>query len=105
MRFLVLGAMALLVGCGGGRTAPRVTGEVGLACLASGRSDASRALCGCIDRVAQQTLTSREQSTFASYFSDPEALQSMKLDDRPAAERLWARYDAFVDAARATCEP
>lgn len=101
MRWIVLGAMVALAACGGGRAMPR--GEVGQACLVSGRSDANRALCGCIDEVARQTLTSAEQRTIAGYFTDPEALQAMKLDDRPAAERLWARYDAFVETARATC--
>ncbi|WP_085879949.1 hypothetical protein [Roseisalinus antarcticus] len=80
-----------------------MTGEVGQACLAAGRSSANAQICGCIDEVAKRTLNAREQRAAASYFEDPEALQAMKIDDRPAAERMWVNYDNFVDTARATC--
>lgn len=94
-------AMLALSSCGGGGGRP--TGEVGQACLAAGRSAANPQLCGCIDQVAGRTLSRAEQGLAAQYFEDPEALQVMKLDDRPRAERMWARYDNFVDTARAVC--
>ena len=99
----LLCALVALAACGRPGGGYRVTGEVGQACLVSGRAQSTRALCGCIDQVAARTLTASEQRTVAGYFADPEALQAMKIDDRPAAERLWARYDAFVETAQATC--
>jgi len=105
MRRLSLGLACLaLASCGPGATgAARSTGEVGRACLASDRSGAGPGLCACIDRAAAQTLTTAEQGAAAGYFADPEALQAMKLDDRPAAERMWARYENFTQTARALC--
>ena len=94
-------ALFALSSCGGGGARP--TGEVGRACLAAGRSAANPQLCGCIDQVAGRTLSRAEQGVVAQYFEDPEALQAMKLDDRPRAERMWDRYDNFVDTARAVC--
>ncbi|KAA9008261.1 arginine transporter [Histidinibacterium aquaticum] len=100
-RLILILAVLTLSSCGGGGARP--TGAVGEACLAAGRSAANPRVCGCIDQVAGNTLTPAEQRAAANYFEDPEELQAMKLDDRPAAERMWDRYDNFVQTARAIC--
>lgn len=103
-RIIVILAVFTLSSCGGGGGGgSRPTGEVGQACMAAGRSAANPRLCGCIDQVAGYTLSRSEQGQVARYFTDLEELQRMKLDDSPAAERMWARYDNFVDTSRAIC--
>ncbi|EAR50452.1 hypothetical protein OG2516_08943 [Oceanicola granulosus HTCC2516] len=99
-RTVLVVAILTLSSCGGGS---RVTGDVGRACMAAGRSNANPILCSCVQRAANETLSAPEQRAAATYFKNPERLQSMKLDDRPAADRAWVRYDAFVDTARAMC--
>lgn len=100
-RLILVLALFTLSSCGSGGSRP--TGEVGQACMAAGRSAANPRLCSCIDQVAGQTLTRAEQGETARYIRDPEALHSMKIDDRPRAERMWERYDRFVKTARTTC--
>lgn len=95
-------AVLMLAGCGGGG-ARGVTGDVGRACMAGDREAATRALCSCVQTVAGQTLSAADQRRAAGFFSDPQQAQDAKASDTSANEAFWARYDAFVDRARAQC--
>lgn len=102
MRRAGLGAALLALwvvgGCGGG-----VSGSVGQACLASGRDAASRSLCSCVQGVAAQTLSRADQDRVARFMGNPELAERMRADDGRAAEAFWDRYQAFADAAEASC--
>lgn len=98
---LAIVAILTLSSCGGG--GGRVTGDIGTACMAAGRSSANPALCGCVQQVANQTLSGQEQSRAAEFFAEPDRAQEIRTSDRPADERFWARYRAFADSARALC--
>lgn len=91
-------ALWVVGGCGGG-----VSGSVGQACLASGREGASRALCSCVQGVAAQTLSRADQDRVARFMGNPELAERMRADDGRAAEAFWDRYQAFADAAEASC--
>ena len=73
------------------------------ACLSSGRSQASGALCRCIGAVAQQTLTRSEQRRAARFFRDPDLAQQVRMSRSEADNVFWARYRAFGDTAEQYC--
>jgi len=102
MRRLGLGTALLalwaLGGCGGG-----VSGEIGRACMASGRDAANPTLCSCIQGVANGTLSLAEQGRAASFFGDPQLAQVTRESDSPANERFWNNYRAFADRSQALC--
>ncbi|MFV0335047.1 MAG: hypothetical protein ACK5JR_13370 [Tropicimonas sp.] len=74
------------------------------ACMKSNRRSASGPLCGCIQRVADQMLTRREQRMAAKLFNDPHRAQEIRQSDRAAHETFWKRYKAFGTSASNTCQ-
>ncbi len=99
--FLVLGAVATLAACGGGRA----TGDVSRACMSAGRTAASPQLCSCVQQVANQSLSGREQARAATFFADPQRAQDTRQSDNPNDEAFWRRYRAFTDRAATVCRP
>lgn len=105
--FLV--ATLALSACGGGRgadvTSARVyaTGPIQTACLRADRRAAERQLCGCIQAVADDSLSSRDRSRAAKFFRDPHSAQVTRQSDRASDEAFWKRYKAFVDRAERIC--
>ncbi len=95
---LVIGALATMASCG-----PRVSGAVGTACIDAGRSAASPALCSCVQQVADQTLSRREQSRAAEFFADPQMAQDTRQSDNSSNEAFWLRYKAFSEQATRSC--
>ncbi|MEL6701264.1 MAG: arginine transporter, partial [Pseudomonadota bacterium] len=85
MRIIIsLTILLALAACGGGRsdgrsdTSARVafaSGPMYDACLAAGRKNASRALCGCIQAQANRDLSARDQARAATFFADPQRAQ------------------------------
>ena len=73
------------------------------ACLNADRPGASRQLCSCIQKVADQSLKRRDQKLAASFFSDPHKAQVIRQSDRPANEVFWARYKEFGNTAEQVC--
>lgn len=73
------------------------------ACLKAGRPAASRALCGCIQSVADQSLNRRDQRLAATFFKDPHKAQVIRQSDRASHEAFWLRYKAFGSQAEETC--
>ncbi|WP_296427944.1 arginine transporter [Yoonia sp.] len=98
---LIIGALATTAACGGGR----VSGDVGTACMEAGRRDASPALCSCVQQVASQTLSGRDQERAAAFFADPQLAQDTRQSDNASSEAFWLRYKAFSDQATRICLP
>lgn len=78
-------------------------GPIETACLRSDRPNATRALCRCIDSVAQRNLTRAEQRRAASFFRDPQLAQDVRMSKSDRDNAFWARYRAFGAAAEQTC--
>ncbi|MGR3542306.1 MAG: hypothetical protein ACU0BS_12895 [Hasllibacter sp.] len=106
----MLGA-ALLAGCGGGRDnlstrgayVPSASGPISRACLASDRRGANPVLCGCIQAVADRSLSGGQQRRGARWFSDPHEAQETRQSDRARDEVLWTAWKAFAENAERTC--
>lgn len=73
------------------------------ACLKSDRQGANRALCGCIQQVADMTLRGGDQRRAAKFFTDPEEAQKVRLSDRDSDNDFWDRYKAFGESAQTFC--
>ena len=99
MRILFLGvALITLKSCGAG-----VRGEMGKACMASGRSAANTALCSCVQSTANGTLTRRDQKLAATFFEDPQRAQDIRPSDNANHEAFWRRYRDFTGQAERVC--
>lgn len=101
--FLILGALATVAACGGGSRG--ATGDISEACLQADRRAASPALCSCVQQVANQSLSNRDQARAAAFFAEPQLAQDTRQSDRPSDERFWLRYRAFSDLASEICRP
>ena len=77
-------------------------GPIESACLRSDRG-ASRALCSCIQQVADMTLRGGDQRRAAKFFRDPDQAQEVRMSKRDSDNEFWRRYRAFGDAAEAYC--
>ncbi len=95
-----LGLAAALVLAGGGMA---TAGVIERACMKSDRPAANRTLCGCIQGVADATLTRSEQRRAAKFFSDPHMAQVVRQSDVASDEMFWKRYKAFGATASNYC--
>ena len=113
-RLSTLGVMLFLAGCGGTngfkgdtrnmpRIAPMAYGPISNACMSSDRKARSRALCGCIQAVANQTLSGSEQRRAVRFYRDPQEAQDVRQSDRPGDERFWRSYKAYSERAERIC--
>lgn len=84
--------------------APSEAGAIERACLSSERGG-SRALCACIQKAADRTLTSRDQRTAAQFFRDPDRAQKVRMSDRRSDKEFWERYESFGYFAEVSCAP
>jgi len=82
---------------------PALAGPIENACNRSDRSAATRAMCRCIDNVAQHTLTRAEQRRAARFFANPDEAQSVRMSRSAADNAFWARYRAFGSSAETYC--
>lgn len=88
---------------GGSVALPFARGPIEKACKASDRKARSTARCGCIQAVADQSLSSAQQRRGARYFKDPGKLQEVRQSDRPSDERFWLAWKAYGQSAAAIC--
>ncbi len=113
-RLLTLGMMLFLMGCGGAngfkgdtrnvpRIAPMASGPISTACQQSDRKAGSRALCGCIQAVANETLSGSEQRRAVQFYRDPQSAQDIRQSDRAGDERFWRSYKAYSQRAEQVC--
>lgn len=78
-------------------------GPVEKACLKSGSSAATPALCGCIQQVADMTLSGDDQKMAARLIKDPDKAQEIRTSDNDRHEAFWLRYKSFGEAAESFC--
>ncbi|AXI48051.1 hypothetical protein C1J03_19820 [Sulfitobacter sp. SK012] len=116
MKNLVLAIVALgfLAACGGSRgynpggsrgggEVLYATGPVQKACQSQGRKKASRARCGCIQAVADRSLSGGDQRRGAKFFKEPEKAQEVRQSDRDGDERFWREWKEFGSKAATLC--
>lgn len=105
---------ATLAACGGAKRTSTVfqtetpaslfaSGPIQKACQTDRRKASSRARCGCVQAVANQTLSTSEQRRGAKFFKNPAKLQEVRQSDNPANERFWKAWKAYGQAAAALC--
>lgn len=85
------------------RAAPMASGPISKACMASDRKARSRALCGCIQAAANQTLNGSQQRRAVAFYNDPHRAQEVRQSDRSNDERFWDAYRAYGDRAKQLC--
>lgn len=85
-------------------TAPlAVAGPIDSACMRSDRNTRSNALCGCIQQVADMTLSRSDQRRAADFFKDPHRAQEVRTSKSNADNAFWSRYKNFASTAEAYC--
>lgn len=73
------------------------------ACIRSDRIGGNTRLCTCIQGVADQLLTPRDQRLAASFFKDPHRAQEIRMSDRTQDELFWGLYRQFGALAEQSC--
>lgn len=108
----MMAVLALVAACGGGNRYDRgdggavtrfSSGPISRACISSDRKARNPRLCGCIQTVADRTLSGSDQRRAASFFRDPQKAQEIKMSDRAGHDAFWDRYKAFVGRAENGC--
>ena len=85
-------------------TAPfAVAGPIDNACVRSERGARNPALCGCVQQVADMTLSRSDQRRAAGFFRDAQQAQDVRMSKRDADNQFWDRYKNFAAAAEAYC--
>ena len=80
-----------------------MAGPIDSACVRSDRGAANRALCGCVQQVANMTLSSGDQRRAAAFFRDPQQAQNVRMSKRDADNAFWARYRNFAAQSERLC--
>ena len=78
-------------------------GPIQSACMRSDRDAANRALCSCIQQVADMTLRGADQRRAAKFFADPDKANDVWLSQSANDAAFWERYKAFGETAEAYC--
>lgn len=78
-------------------------GNIERACMRSDRDAANRNLCGCIQDVADATLSRKDQTLAAKFFKNPAMAQEIRQSDRRSHEVFWEKYKAFGETAKTYC--
>lgn len=78
-------------------------GPIDKACIRSDRKASNRSLCGCIQQVADMTLSNSDQRRAATFFSDPEKAHKVWMSKSRGDDAFWDRYKAFGEQAEAYC--
>ncbi|MDO5528368.1 MAG: hypothetical protein Q4F71_03100 [Paracoccus sp. (in: a-proteobacteria)] len=98
MKRLMIAAAAVVM------TAPwAVAGPIDTACARSDRGARNIPLCGCIQQVADMTLSRADQRRAATFFRDPHRAQEVRTSRRADDSAFWARYRNFTNSAEAYC--
>lgn len=103
MQYEALMKLWILAGCLAVVPTLTLAGPIERACLKSDRAAASRALCACIQGVADASLRPNEQRRGAQFFSDPQLAQDTRQSSRVSDERLWQRWRDFASLAEQRC--
>lgn len=98
-------ALVFLVFTAFGSGMASAASQIERACLKHGRAGATPALCGCIQSVANRTLSRADQRLAATFFKDPHKAQVIRQSDRSSHEAFWQRYKVFGATAGEVCDP
>lgn len=90
---LALPLMATLAGAG----------PIERACLRSERTGANRAVCACIQQVADMTLRGRDQRQAAKLMNDPDRAHEVWISKSASDDAFWDRYKSFGQTVEAYC--
>ena len=116
--FTALFIMAFLASCGGSRYSSSnasgarasassatlyASGPIASACRAAGRKEASRARCGCVQAVANRSLSSSEQQRGVPFFNNPQRSQDVRQSGNASNERFWKKWKTFSTQAGRMC--
>ncbi|WP_235857715.1 hypothetical protein [Marimonas lutisalis] len=82
---------------------PFATGPIQQACLASDRKARSRELCGCIQAVANGTLSASDQRLAVGFYGDPHRAQEIRQSDSSHHEAFWQHYKDYAERAESAC--
>ncbi|HKK98033.1 MAG TPA: hypothetical protein VJ928_07605 [Marivita sp.] len=101
----------LVAGCGGSRfdrgDGGQVTrfssGPISRACLSSDRRARNARLCGCIQTVANRSLSGADQRKASRFFRDPQRAMDVKMSKTAADDAFWDRYRAFASRSEGLC--
>lgn len=77
--------------------------QIERACLASDREKATPSLCGCIQDLANLTLSGSDQRLVARMLTNPDRAEKIRMSGRASYEKFWERYKAFGEAAQEFC--
>ncbi|PPB82215.1 hypothetical protein LV82_00140 [Albidovulum inexpectatum] len=77
-------------------------GAIESACQRAGKP-VSRALCSCIQSVADRTLSRSDQKLAAKLLRDPDKADEIRASRRNSHKAFWERYRAFGSRAEQTC--
>lgn len=80
-----------------------LSGNLEQACKQSERASGKHILCGCIQDVADLTLSNNDQKMALKFFKDPEKAQEVRRSSRASDEQFWDRYKQFAEAAQQLC--
>lgn len=98
MKRLMIAAAATVL------TAPfAVAGPIDSACVRSDRGARNASLCGCVQQVADMTLSRSDQRRAASFFQNPHEAQEVRMSKSDRDNAFWARYKNFAATAEAYC--
>jgi len=78
-------------------------GPIERACMRSDRDAANRAVCSCIQQVADMTLRGGDQRRAAKFFADPDRAHETWMSKRESDDAFWERYKNFGATAEAYC--
>jgi len=78
-----------------------MAGPIERACAAS--ANGNRAVCGCIQQVADMTLRGGDQRRAAKLMKDPDLAHDVWVSKRQADDEFWDRYKNFGQMAEAYC--
>lgn len=96
-RLLIAAAAVVLI------APPALAGPIDSACLRSERGAQNRPVCGCIQQVADMTLSRADQRRAARFFRDADEAQSVRMSTSDNDNAFWARYKNFAATAEAYC--
>ncbi len=79
-------------------------GAIESACNSSDRPGRSRALCDCIQKVADSVLSNSEQRRGAKFFKDPHEAQVVRMSASSSDSEFWQKWRLFGATAEKYCQ-
>ncbi|WP_240621017.1 arginine transporter [Pseudooceanicola lipolyticus] len=99
--------LTFVASCGSGRgsAVTRVVGgPITSACMQAARTGATLERCGCVQAVANDSLSSSDQRRGAAFFTDPQRAQEIRQSSSRSDSEFWERWSAFSQKAAELCE-